>query len=200
MKLLQHTYVLISLVAVIAVIPLSKISGTKNTSIPVKVSKKTGVIKDISRKKATPAAYYNENDNSWLFSAQVLEIKDVSIYGRPGSIAMIEYVHEGDVHKGWAVLKIDDYAFSGSSSDITVGDHLILLVSGNYVLSNGVDWNACPGNDTFCQHAGFIEGGFPTSEDYGGLMISPSNTLIYSGSLEDDWINGMLAWRIISED
>ena len=126
MKLLQHTYVLISLVAVIAVIPLSKISGTKNTSIPVKVSKKTGVIKDISREKATPAAYYNENDNSWLFSAQVLEIKDVSIYGRPGSIAMIEYVHEGDVHKGWAVLKIDDYAFSGSSSDITVGDHLIL--------------------------------------------------------------------------
>ena len=41
---------------------------------------------------------------------------------------------------------------------------------------------------------------FPISEDYGGLTISPSNTLIYSGSVDDDWVNGMLAWRIISED
>ena len=200
MKLLQHTYLLLSLVAVTVIIPLAKISRTKDISTPITASEKTIVVRGTSLEEAAPAAYYSESDNSWSFSAQVLEIKDVSIYGRPGSIARIEYVHRGEVRHAWAVLKIDDYSFSDSTSDITVGDQLTWRVSGDYVSSTGVDWSACPANDEFCQHAGFIEGGFPTSEDYGGLTISPSNTLIYSGGIDDDWINGMLAWRIISKD
>jgi hypothetical protein len=200
MKLLQHTYILLSLVAVMVVLQLAKISGTKDTSTPIRASEKTIVIADTPLEEAAPAAYYSESDNSWSFSAQVLEIKDVSIYGRPGSIARIEYVHRGEVREAWTVLKIDDYSFSDGTSDITVGDQITLRVSGDYVSSKGVDWSACRASDEFCQHAGFIEGGFPTSEDYGGLPISPSNTLIYSGSVDDDWINGMLAWRIISED
>lgn len=200
MKFLQHTHILLSLVAVMVIIPLAKISGTKDTSTAITASEKIIVITDTSLEKAAPAAYYSESDNSWSFSAQVLEIKDVSIYGRPGSIARIKYVHGGEVREAWAVLKIDDYSFSDSTSDITVGDQLTLWVSGDYVSSKGIDWSACPASDEFCQHAGFIEGGFPTSEDYGGLTLSPSNTLIYSGSVDDDWINGMLAWRIISED
>ena len=200
MKLLQHTYILLSLVAVMTVLQLAKISGAKNISPPITASEKTFVITDTSLEEAAPAAYYSESDNSWSFSAQVLEIKDVSIYGRLGSIARIEYVHRGEVREAWAVLKIDDYSFSDSTSAITVGDHITLRVSGDYVSSKGVDWSACPASDEFCQHAGFIEGGFPTSEDFGGLTISPSNTLIYSGSVDDDWINGMLAWQIISED
>ena len=197
---MKHTYILLSLVAVMVIIPLAKISGTKDTSTPITASKKTFVITDTSLEEAVPAAYYSESDNSWSFSAQVLEIKDVSIYGRPGSIARIEYVHRGVVREAWAVLKIDDYSFSDSTSDIAVADQITLRVSGSHVSSKGVDWSACAASDKFCQHAGFIEGGFPTSEDYGGLTISPSNTLIYSGSVDDDWINGMLAWRIISED
>ena len=200
MKLLQHTYILLSLIAVMTVLQLAKISGAKNISPPITASEKTFVITDTSLEEAAPAAYYSESDHSWSFSAQVLDIKDVSIYGRPGSIARIEYVNRGEVREAWAVLKIDDYSFSDSTSDITVGDQITLRVSGNYVSSKGVDWSACAASDKFCQHAGFIEGGFPTSEDYGGLTISPSNTLIYSGSVDDDWINGMLAWRIISED
>ncbi len=200
MKLLQHTYILLSLVAIMVVLQLAKISGVKDTSILSTASEKTSVITDTSLQESTPAANYSESDNSWSFSAQVLEIKDVSIYGRPGSIARIEYVHRGEVREAWAVLKIDDYSFSDSTSAITMGNQITLRVFGDYVSSKGVDWSACPGSDKFCQHAGFIEGGFPTSEDYGGLTISPSNTLIYSGSVDDDWINGMLAWRIISED
>ncbi len=200
MKLLQHTYILLSLVAVMTVLQLAKISGAKNISPPITASEKTFVITDTSLEEAAPAAYYSKSDNSWSFSAQVLEIKDVSIYGRPGSIARIEYVHRGEVREAWAVLKIDDYFFSDSTSDITGGDHITLRVSGDYVSSKGVDWSACPARDEFCQHAGFIEGGFPVSPDMDGLTISPSNTLIYSGSVDDDWINGMLAWRIISED
>ena len=200
MKLLQHTYILLSLVAVMVIIQLAKISGTKDTSPPIAVSEKTFVITDISLEAAAPAAYYSESDNSLSFSGRVLEIKDVSIYGRPGSIARIEYLHKGELREAWAVLKIDDYSFSDSTSDITVGDQISLRVSGDYVSSKGVDWIACPESDQFCQHAGFIEGGFPTSEDYDGLTISPSNRLIYSGSAEANWINGMLAWRIISED
>jgi len=200
MKLLQHTYILLSLVAVMVIIPLAKISGMKDTSTPITVSEKILAITDTPLEEAAPAAYYSESDDSWSFSARVLEIKDVSIYGRPGTIARIEYVHTGEVHEAWAALKIDDYSFSDRTSDITVGDQITLRVSGDYVSSKGVDWRACPASDKFCQHAGFIEGGFPTSEDYDGLTISPSNTLIYSGSVDDDWINGMLAWRIISED
>src|SRR6266540_4719221 len=200
MKLLQHTYILLSLVAIMVVFQLAKISGTKDTSTPTKPSDKTIVITGTSLEEAAPVANYSESDNSWSFSPQVLEIKDVSIYGRPGSIARIEYVHRGEVREAWAVLKIDDYFFSDSTSDITGGDHITLRVSGDYVSSKGVDWSACPARDEFCQHAGFIEEGFPVSPDMDGLTISPSNTLIYSGSVDDDWINGMLAWRIISED
>jgi hypothetical protein len=200
MKLLQHTYILLSLVSVMAIISLSKTSGTKATSSPVTSSEKPFANADISLEEAAPAAYYNESENSWSFSAQVLEIKDVSIYGRPGSITRIEYVHRGEARDAWAALRIDDYSFSDGTRAITVGDQITLRVSGDYVSSGGVDWSACPASDKYCQHAGFIEGGFPTSEDFGGLTISPSNTLIYSGSVGDDWINGMLAWRIISED
>ena len=200
MKLLQHTYILLSIVAIMVVFQLAKISGTEATSALITASEKTIVIRDTSLEEAAPAAHYSESDNSWSFFAQVLEIKDVSIYGRPGSIARIEYVHRGEEREAWAVLKIDNYSFSDGTHDIVVGDQITLRVSGDYVSSKGVDWSACPANDEFCQHASFIEGGFPPTEDYGGLTISPSNTLIYSGGVDDDWINGMLAWRIISED
>ncbi len=200
MKLLQHTYILLSLVAVMTVLQLAKISGAKNLSPPITASEKTFVITDTSLEEAAPAAYYSESDNSWSFSAQVLEIRDVSIYGRPGSIARIEYVHRGEVREAWAVLKIDDYSFSDSTSAITVGDRITLKVSGEFVSLKGVDWSMCPSTDLFCQHAGFIEGGFPVSPDMDGLTISPSNTLIRFGHISSDWINGMLAWQIISED
>jgi len=196
MKLLQHTYILLSLVAVMVVILLAQLSGTQDTSTPITASEKAFVNAVTSLEEATPAANYSESDQSWSFSAQVLEIKDVSIYGQPGSIAKIEFVDRGEVNQAWTVLKIDDYSFSDSTSDITVGNQITLQVSGDYVSRNGVDWSACPGTDLYCQHAGFIEGGFPVSEDFGGLTISPSNTLIRWGSVASDWINGMLAWKI----
>lgn len=193
MKLFQYTYILLSVFAVMVVIQLAKINGMKESSIAITASEKAFVITDRSLEEVVPAAHYDESDNSWSVSARVLEIKDVSIYGRPGSIARIEYVYEGDLRVGWTALRIDDYSFNHSSSAIAVGDQLILRVSGNYTSSKGVDWSRCSASDKFCQHASFIEGGFPISKEYGGLTISPSNTLIYSGSLDDDWINGILA-------
>ncbi|HLO15697.1 MAG TPA: hypothetical protein VK206_12755 [Anaerolineales bacterium] len=201
MKILQHTYILLSLVAVMVIIPLSKIARTEDTSTPITASEKTFVISDTSVDETTPAAHYSESDQSWSFSAQVLEIKDVSIYGRPGSIAKIKFVDRGEVNQAWAVLKIDDYSFSDSNSAITVGDRITLKVSGEFVSLKGVDWSMCPRTDLYCQHAGFIEGGFPVSPDMDGLTISPSNTLIRFGHVSSDWINGMLAWKILlSED
>lgn len=201
MKILQHTYILISLIAVMVIIPLSKIARTEDTSTPITASEKTFVVSDTPLEEAAPAAYYSESDQSWSFSAQVLEIKEASIYGRPGSIAKIEFVDRGEVNQAWTVLKIDDFSFSDSSTAITVGDRITLKISGEYVSSKGVDWSACPMTDAFCRNASFIEGGFPVSEDFGGLTISPSNTLIHWGSGSSDWINGMLAWKILlSED
>lgn len=200
MKLLHYIYIiLLSLAAVMVIIPLGEISENKETSTPFTISK-TNVIETTSFDNAVPAVHYTKSDNSWSFSARVLEKRDVSIYGRPGSIARIQYVYRGEVREAWAVLKIDNYSFSDRASDITTGDPITLRVSGNYVSSKGVDWRTCSASDEYCQYASFIEGGFPTSEDYGGLTLSPSNTLIYSGSVDHDWVNGMLAWRIISED
>jgi hypothetical protein len=201
MKLLQHTYILLSLVAVMVVLQLAKISGTKATSAPITASEKTIVITDTSLEEAAPAAHYSESNNSWSFYAKVLEIKDASIYGRPGSIAKIEYVHRGEAREAWAVLRIDDYSFSDGTREITVGDQITLRASGDYVSPKGVDWNSCPRTDLYCQNAGFIEGGFPVSPDMDGLTISPSNILIRFGDVSSDWINGMLAWKILlSED
>jgi hypothetical protein len=201
MKLLQHTYILLSLVAVMVVLQLAKISDAKDTYTSITAPKKTIVSTDLPFEEAGPAATYGESDNSWSLSAQVLEIKDVSIYGRPGTIAKIRFRDRGEVNQAWAVLKIDDYSFSDSTSDITVGDQITLQVSGDYVSRNGVDWSACPRTDLYCQNAGFIEGGFPVSPDMDGLTISPSNILIRFGHVSSDWINGMLAWKILlSED
>jgi hypothetical protein len=199
MKLFQYTHILLSMFAVMVVIQLAKVNGPKESPTLITASEKTFVSTDTSLEEVAPAAHYNARDNSWSVSVQVLEIKDVSIYGRPGSIARIAYVCDRDLRVGWAALRIDNYSFNHSSSAIAVGDQLILKVSGNYTSSKGVDWSRCPASDEFCQHASFIEGGFPISKDYGGLTISPSNSLIFSGKLDDDWINGMLAWQIISE-
>ena len=200
MKLLRHTCILLSLIAIMVIIPLVKISETRDTPASITTLPKSYVITDTPLEDEVPAAYYDESNQSWSFSAHVVEIKDVSIYGRLGSIAKVKYVDRGNVREAWAVLTVDNYSFSDASSDIVVGDHVILYVSGNYVSSKGVDWNRCFASDEFCQNASFIEGGLPKSEDYGGLSLSPSNTLIYSGSVAHDRINGMLAWRIISEE
>jgi hypothetical protein len=102
----------------------------------------------------------------------------------------------GKPKQAWAAVKIEDYSF-GNDSNIAEGDTITLQVSGKYVSSRGVDWKACPENDLYCQNASFIEGGFPSSDDFGGLTMSPSNMLIYWGSVgASDWVNGILAWKI----
>ena len=65
-----------------------------------------------------------------------------------------------------------------------------------YISERGVDWEKCPKDDAYCMNASFVEGGFPMSENYDGLMLCPSNTIIRSGFLPDDWINRMLAWKV----
>jgi hypothetical protein len=144
--------------------------------------------------------HYNTDENSWTLYATVLQLKNTSVYGRPGEIAQIEYSLDGERSRyAWIVVKIDDYSFSddtGAATAIDSGQSIQLYVSGAYVSSNGVDWEKCPKNDTYCMNAGFIEGGFPQSEDYDGLTLCPSNTIIRSGFASDDWINGMLAWKI----
>lgn len=198
MKLFQYTYILLSLFAALVVFQLAKISPTSSTLL--RTPEKTIISTEASFNKTTSGLNFSKSDNSWSLPVRVLEIETVSLYGQPGSLARIEYVYQGESRIGWAVLRIEDYSFIDGSRDIAVGDKLSLRVSGDYVSSKGVDWSACPASDEFCQRASFIEGGFPTSEDYAGLTISPSNTLIYLGSLDDDWINGMLAWRIFSEN
>ncbi len=164
--------------------------GTQRIDLPTEESVPT----------ASTVARYNEYDRSWAFSAKVLQLKDVSIYGRPGTIAQIEYLRKEQPQYGWAVVKIDDFYFGEEANMITVGQEIRLVVSGEHVSSKGVNWDTCPRSDKYCQNAGFIEGAFPVSEDYNGLTICPSNELIYSGYASDDWINGMLAWKIEIEN
>ena len=160
----------------------------------------TDSVGEMSVPVAPIVAQYNESDRSWTFFAKVVQLKDVSIYGRPGTIARIEYTRKEEPEYGWAVLQIDDFFFTEEINAITVGQEIQLEVIGEHVSSKGVNWDACARSDKYCQNAGFIEGGFPISEDYNGLTICPSNTMIYSGYASDDWINGMLAWKIKIED
>jgi hypothetical protein len=125
-----------------------------------------------------------------------MQLKDVSIYGKPGMIAQVEYLREGERRYAWAVIQIDDYHFSRDIGELTEGQEIILQTAGPHVSPYGVNWEACPPDDIYCGYARFIEGGFPTSEDYNGLTLCPSNMLIYSGDGSSDWINGMLAWKI----
>lgn len=145
--------------------------------------------------------HYSENENTWTLYAAVLQLKQVSVYGRPGEIAQIEYSLDGQERRqAWTIVRMDNYSFVGDDTGAVTalhdGQNVQLLISGTYVSSEGVDWEKCVQGDTYCDNAGFIEGGFPKSEDYNGLTLCPSNLLIRSGYAEDDWINGMLAWKI----
>ena len=144
--------------------------------------------------------HYNTGENTWTLFATVLRLKNTSVYGRPGEIAQIEYSLDGERSSfAWIVVTIDNYSFSDDSNTVAAihnGQSIQMYVSGAYVSPNGVDWEKCPNNDTYCMNAGFIEGGFPRSEDYDGLTLCPSNTIIRSGYAPDDWINGMLVWKI----
>lgn len=144
--------------------------------------------------------HYNLDENSWTLYATVLQLKTTSVYGRPGEIAQIKYSLDGQKFRnGWIVLRVDDYSFVDETSRVPAvetGQNLQLYISGLYVSSSGVDWEKCPEGDTYCLYAGFVEGGFPRSEDYGGLTLCPSNRIVRSGFMTNDWINGMLAWKI----
>jgi hypothetical protein len=144
--------------------------------------------------------HYNMDENSWSLYATVLQPKVTSIYGRPGEIAQIEYSLDGqNLRNGWIVVRIDNYSFvdeTSKAASVKAGQNLQLYISGVYVTSSGVDWEKCPIDTTYCMQAGFVEGGFPRSEDYGGLTLCPSNTIIRAGFIPDDWINGMLAWKV----
>lgn len=173
---------------------------TRNTAS----SSGNGLLIDaMSNIAATDAQYglhYNQGENSWTLYVTILQLKKTSVYGYPGEIAQIEYSLDGELYRnGWIVLRIDDYFFVDEASkvgDIKVGQNLRLFINGDYVSAKGVDWEKCPRGDIYCMNAGFVEGGFPKSEDYDGLMLCPANTLIRSGFLPDDWINGMLAWKV----
>ena len=155
---------------------------------------------EVSMPVAPIVARYSPSNRAWTFFAKVVELKDVSIYGRRGTIARVEYTREGEPKYAWTVVQIDDYYFTDDNSAITEGQEIRLDASGEHVSAKGVNWDACSRDDKYCQYASFIEGGFPVSQDYDGLTTCPSNILIHSGYASDDWINGMLAWKIMIKD
>ncbi len=145
---------------------------------------------------SAPIAQFNKTTQSWTLTARINELKEVSIYGKPATIAQIEYWPEGQVRHAWAVVQIEDYYFTTDIGAIGEGQIILLETAGPHVSPIGVNWDACPPDDVYCRYARFVEGGFPASPDYNGLTICPSNMLIYSGAGSSDWINGMLAWKI----
>ncbi len=141
-------------------------------------------------------ALFQESRQAWMFSAKVIQLKEVSIYGKPGTIAQIAYDERGETRYAWAVIQIEDYRFVHGGRAIAKDQEILLETAGPHVSAEGVRWDACPADSLYCKYAGFVEGGFPVSEDYHGLTSCPSNRMIYSGHAAADWINGMLAWKI----
>ena len=160
----------------------------------------TDTFNDVAASSEPYGLHYDHDENSWTLYATVLQLRKTSVYGRPGEIAQIEYSLDGEINRnGWIALRIDDYSFIYEESkvgDINVGQDLGLYIIGDYVSAKGVDWERCPRDNIYCMNASFVEGGFPKSEDYGGLTLCPSNTIIHTGFVPNDWINGMLAWEV----
>jgi len=162
----------------------STVSVSANKTIP-------DTINDIAISSQLYGLHYDHDENSWTLFATVLQLKKTSVYGRPGEIAQIEYSLNREINRyGWIVLRIDDYSFideESKNADIQVGQNLVLYIKGEYVSAKGVDWEECPMGDTYCMNASFVDG---------GLTLCPSNTLIRSGFVSNDWLNGLLAWKI----
>lgn len=172
--------------------------ATREVAVLPPAEVESNEVRDVEVSENPYGLHYNADENSWTLYATVLQLKNTSVYGRPGEIAQIEYSLDGERFRdAWIVVRIDDYSFNdGTGGVMDNGQKIQLYVSGAYVSPNGVDWGKCPINDIYCMNAGFIEGGFPRSEDYDGLTLCPSNTIIRSGYAPDDWINGILAWKI----
>jgi len=93
--------------------------------------------------------------------ATILQLKNTSVYGRPGEMAQIECSLDGEGSRhAWIVVRIDDYSFGDDTGAVVDGGQNIqLYVSGVHVSPNGVDWGRCPKSDTCCMLAGFVDGG-----------------------------------------
>ncbi|MGE5378452.1 MAG: hypothetical protein ACM3XO_25615 [Bacteroidota bacterium] len=131
----KNIHILVSVLVIIVTLQLSKIvipsSSSASAAAPV------AIINESPLEKTATAARYSESAHSWTLSAKVLQVKDVLIYGRPGSIAKIEYANNGKPKQTWVAVKIDDYSFIDNTSTIIEGDKIILQISGKYVSSNG---------------------------------------------------------------
>src|SRR5512139_499627 len=122
----KNIHIFLSVLVIIVTLQLSKIVTPSSSSTAAAAP--VAIINESPFEKTATAARYSESTHSWTLSAKVLQIKDVLIYGRPGSIAKIEYIKSGKPKQAWAAVKIDDYSLSDSTSDITVGDRITLRV------------------------------------------------------------------------
>ena len=113
--------------------------STTNLSPPTAVG--ADVTRDTAEADRPYGLHYDGEENSWTLYATVLQLKNTSVYGRPGEIAQIEYsLDGGTLRNGWIVLRIDDYSFVEETSDdkvISIGQNLRLYISGEYVSVKG---------------------------------------------------------------
>lgn len=141
--------------------------------------------------------HYTESKNEWSLYGVMTAVGEVDVWGSTGIVSLIAYTLDGhQIRYGWSVVEVDGYKFRTYQDVPMPGVKVRLHIDGPFVSIRGIDLEKCYSVDDkdFCELLSFVEGGFLKSPDYAGLTISPSNELINSGYLPDNWWNGMLCW------
>ena len=120
--------------------------------------------------------------HTWSFTGEVLEVRQVSIMGKPAQVAR---VHSADFD-AWVIQRMDEGPFEVVLGNAAVGDQVRVSISGAHVSKNGVDWDLCePIISNYCRLGWLYDNG-PLSGDW-NLPLSPSNEFIHSGHPNPSW-------------
>ena len=142
---------------------------------------------------------FDQTSRTWSLNGIVTEVAKINAWGSPASAALIGFTTDSEnVQWIWDVIRVQGYSHANSGDYIIEpGERIILFITGNYVSHKGIDYNDCQAQaDDYCSLLLFVEGGYPSSPDYDGLVVSPGNTLIRDGIGDAQWWTGMLSWNI----
>jgi hypothetical protein len=114
--------------------------------------------------------------NTWSFTGEVLEMRQVSIMGKPAQVALVRSAD----FDAWVIQRMDEGPFEVVLGNAAVGDRVRVSISGAQVSKNGVDWSLCePADSNYCRLGALYDAG-PFSGDW-NVPISPSNEFIHWG-------------------
>jgi hypothetical protein len=126
---------------------------------------------------------------TWSFTGQVTETRQVEIYGMPTEVAHVQSA----AFTAWVIQHMETEGPEGEVrlGNARPGDRVRVYLTGPQVLKNQIDWSRC-GETAFCHLGNFYDdGGF--SPDW-NMRITPSNEFIQTGHPNPAWQQALF-WK-----